>query len=257
VTGTKYDGRMRILNLRRGMTTTTAGGATTNFAGLLKSGSERRIRGLHLLLGPWVMRGQHEKDENRASANLGGAAIDYDESYCGGWIGMFRVGQWVDREKRLRYFVMGGMSGERRRRAPTAGELSFDWVHRRGSTDWDVGAGQAGSGKSTASLFSDPAKSGGDEYALRGRMTTEKWPSVATVLTFDSAELKHDTEVTGRFKRAMFVSLDCRDYSTCGAIAGCGGGWKAFNLMIRAGPFFDELSAICRAGGSGWSRAGI
>ena len=84
-------------------------GATTNFNGLLKSRSGKINPDTHLLLGPWV-----HGVENTATFKSGerefvpDAAIDYDDVVLR-WMDHYLRGidNSVDREKPVRYFVMG------------------------------------------------------------------------------------------------------------------------------------------------------
>ncbi len=65
----------------------------------------------------------------------------------------------------------------------------------------------------------------------------------ADVLTFDSAVLQEDTEVTGPIRARMFVSCDCRDLDLWVRLEDVAPDGTAFNLMS---PGLDVLRASYR-----------
>ncbi len=84
-------------------------GATTNYAGLLKARAGEKDRRTHLLLGPWVHGVGNTAKTHSGEREFGAlAAINYDEVVLR-WMDRFLKGaeNGVEREKPVRYFVMG------------------------------------------------------------------------------------------------------------------------------------------------------
>ncbi len=84
-------------------------GATTNFAGLLKSRAGQKNPETHLLIGPWVHGVTSTAKTKSGEREFGpSATIDYDEVVLG-WMDHFLRGMknGDDRERPVRYFVMG------------------------------------------------------------------------------------------------------------------------------------------------------
>ena len=84
-------------------------GATTNFAGLLKARAGEKDPRTHFLLGPWVHGVDNTRKTKSGEREFGSvAAIDYDEVVLR-WMDHYLKGidNGVEREKPVRYFVMG------------------------------------------------------------------------------------------------------------------------------------------------------
>src|SRR5450631_2161092 len=84
-------------------------GATTNYAGLLASRAGEKNPRTHLLLGPWVHGVENTRKTKSGEREFGpSAAIDYDHVVLS-WMDHYLKGidNSVEREKPVRYFVMG------------------------------------------------------------------------------------------------------------------------------------------------------
>jgi len=222
-------------------------GATTNFGGLLKSRSADADRRTHLLLGPWV----HGVDSTgRAKAGERGfapsAAIDYDEVVLR-WMDRYVKGldNGIDREKPVRYFVMGRDEWrEADNWPPPANRVAFGLA--AAAPNARVGSLSAGSGAKTATFSefaADPEHPVVNEYSSSGAHDYRKLVDRTDVLTFDSAVLDADTEVTGPIQAHMFVSCDCPDFDLWVRLLDVAPDGTAFNLMS---PGLDALRASYR-----------
>jgi uncharacterized protein len=209
-------------------------GATTNFNGLLKSRGGQSDPRTHLLLGPWVHGVTNTKKtksgEREFAAN---AAIDYDEIVLR-WMDHYLRGidNGVDREKPVRYFVMGSNEW---RDAPA-------WPPAATATPFYLAPGPAGHAGSltgaapdakqrSVKFIADPADPVLNEYSASGGHDYRKLADRADVLTFDSPPLAHDMEVTGPITAHMFVSCDCRDLDLWVRLYDAAPDGTAYNLM--------------------------
>jgi uncharacterized protein len=209
-------------------------GATTNFNGLLRSRTGQGDTRTHLLLGPWVHGVANTakiKSGEREFAPL--AALDYDEVVLR-WMDRYVRGidNGVDREKPVRYFVMGTNQW---RDAPT-------WPPAATATPYYLTPGPAGHSGSLAlsrptvkqravSFVADPGDPVVNEYSESGAHDYRKLVDRADVLTFDSPPLAQDMEVTGPIHAHMFVSCDCRDLDLWVRLYDVAPDGTAFNLM--------------------------
>lgn len=191
-------------------------GATTNYAGLLKAREGDNDARTHLLLGPWV-HGVDSTGTTRSGEREFGpaAAINYDEVVLR-WMDHYLKGMdnGVDREKPVRYFVMGRNQwrdadqwppAARAMQAFLAPETPGTSLGRLQTTPFD-------NIDSFSEFVSDPASPVVNPYNSSGAHDYRKLADRADVLTFDSAVLQEDTEVTGPIKARIFVSCDCRDF---------------------------------------------
>ena len=250
-------------------------GATTNFAGLLNSRTSDSEARTHLLLGPWVhgvdATGKNKAGERTFSAI---AAIDYDEVVLR-WMDHYLRGidNGVELEPAVRYYVMGSEEWrESARWPPTATRVPYfltledaaargktvpnnETVNsRKGSASGaSIGLERPAGGTLTleaprsmgrkSTFLSDPENpvensfttSGGHDYrALRER---------SDVLTFDSAALQQDTEVTGPIHGEIYMSCDCRDADVWVRLLDVAPDGSAYNLMS---PGLDVVRASYR-----------
>jgi putative CocE/NonD family hydrolase len=234
-------------------------GATTNFAGLLKTRVGEKDSRTHLLLGPWVHGVASTRKTKSGEREFGAAAaIDYDEVVLR-WMDRYVKGldNGVDREKPVRYFVMGRDEWrEAETWPPAATRVAFRLgAPKKGAPIGTLAAGQAGNGEEYSEFVSDPANPVVNEYASSGAHDYRKLAERGDVLTFDSAELKHDTEVTGPIQAHMFVSCDCRDFDLWVRLLDVAADGTALNLMS---PGLDVLRASYRdvARGRQWLEPG-
>jgi len=210
-------------------------GATTNYAGLLKARAREKDPRTHLLLGPWV-HGVDSTEKSRSGERDFGpiAAIDYDEVVLR-WMDHYLKGadNGVDREKRVRYFVMGRNQWRESDQWPPATTETPMFLTS------PAGGGRAGQlqtmppdGKESFTQFvSDPADPVTNSYDSSGAHDYAKLSERPDVLTFDSAVLQQHTEVTGPIRVSMWVSCDCRDFDLWVRLLDVASNGVAVNLM--------------------------
>jgi putative CocE/NonD family hydrolase len=217
-------------------------GATTNFAGLLKVRASQADTQTHLLLGPWV----HGVDST-ARIKSGdrefspAAAIDYDEAVLR-WLDHYVRGidNGVDREKPVRYFVMGSNQWRE----------GNAWPPSAKATPYYLNAAESGLELSTeirskgfSSFVSDPSDPVTNRYASSGAHDYGDLASRKDVLTFDSPALESDIEVTGPIHAKIYIACDCRDADLWVRLLDVAPDGTAFNLM---NPGLDVLRASYR-----------
>lgn len=218
-------------------------GATTNFTGLLQARSGSTDPRTHLLIGPWVhgvaSTGKTKSGEREFGAD---AAINYDEVILR-WMDHFLRGieNGVDKEKPVRYFVMG--TNQWRESAvwpPPARSVSY-YLHRPG----DVGLSMEvpGTAGKPVQFASDPANPVTNTYRGSGAHDYRDLAMRNDVLVFDSAPLATDAEVTGPIEAVIYVSCDCRDTDLWVRLLDVAPDGTAFNLMS---PGLDVLRASYR-----------
>lgn len=222
-------------------------GATTNYAGLLKARARERDPQTHLLLGPWVhgvdSTGQTTSGEREFGAS---ASIDYDNVVLG-WMDRYLKGieNGVEREKPVRYFVMGANEWRDSDVWPPPSRTTPFFL-APAATGERVGkliTILAGGGKNVSEFVSDPGNPVVNEYASSGAHDYRKLAERADVLTFDSPVLEKNTEVTGPIRAHMFVSCECRDLDLWVRLQDVSPDGTAFNLMS---PGLDVLRASYR-----------
>jgi uncharacterized protein len=229
-------------------------GATTNFMGLVQA-RDGEPRGASLLIGPWV-HGVTSTARTRSGEREFGAdaAIDYDAV----------VLDWMDRHVRgvapaqpappVRYFVMGANTWRTAEAwpppatpvtyalTPTApgrpGQLAETASKTRGS----------GSDPTPSGFVADPDKPVRNAYDGAGAHDYRALVARPDVLTFDSAPLVQDMEVTGHIAAELYVSCDCRDMDIWARLLDVAPDGTAYNLMS---PGLDVLRASYRAPESG------
>ena len=96
---------------------------------------------------------------------------------------------------------------------------------------------------SFSEFVSDPANPVVNPYASSGAHDYRKLSDRSDVLTFDSAVLQEDTEVTGPIKARIFVSCDCHDFDLWARLLEVFPDGTAMNLMS---PGLDVLRASYR-----------
>lgn len=222
-------------------------GATTNYLGLLKARAGAPDMRTHLLLGPWV----HGVD-NTGKAKAGdrefapSAAIDYDEVVLR-WMDHYLKGvdNGVDREKPVRYFVMGKDEWQESDTwPPRSRKVAFRVVAAaKGSRVGALAANTPETETKFNEFGSDPAHPVVNEYESSGAHDYRKLAERDDVLTFDSAPLESDLEVTGPIQAHMFVSCDCRDFDLWVRLLDVAPDGTAFNLMS---PGLDVVRASYR-----------
>jgi hypothetical protein len=189
-------------------------GAVTNFEGLLKarSGQPRRTA---LLVGPWI-HGVKSTETPKAGERTfpAAAAIDYDKTVLD-WMDHYLRGidNGVDRKPPVRYYVMGADAWrEGASWPPSAARAARFYLG-------DAAPGRPGSLSESApeaggssAFVSDPLHPVTDRHAEElGAHDYRELGARRDLLTFETAPLARDTEVTGAIDSHIFVSCDCRD----------------------------------------------
>jgi putative CocE/NonD family hydrolase len=234
-------------------------GATTNYAGLLKARAGEKDARPYLLLGPWVhgvgSTGKTKSGEREFGPS---AAIDYDNVVLS-WMDHYLKGieNGVEREKPVRYFVMGTNQWRDSDVWPPPARTTQFFLAPAASGErvGGLAAKPAGGGESFSEFVSDPANPVVNEYESSGAHDYRKLAERADVLTFDSPVLENDTEVTGPIHAHMFVSCECRDLDLWVRLEDISPDGTAFNLMS---PGLDVLRASYRdlARGRQWLEPG-
>ena len=167
------------------------------------------------------------------------------------------IANGVEREKPVRYFVMGANQWrDSDVWPPPARTTPFFLVPAAtGERAGKLGAKPAGGGASFSEFVSDPANPVVNEYASSGAHDYRKLAERADVLTFDSLVLEKDTEVTGPIRTQMFVSCECHDLDLWVRLEDVAPDGTAFNLMS---PGLDVMRASYRdlARGRQWLEPG-
>ena len=210
-------------------------GATTNYNGLLRARAREKDAHTHLLLGPWV-HGVDNTGKTRSGEREFGpnAAIDYDDVVLR-WMDHYLKGvdNGVDREKPIRYFVMGrNQWRDADQWPPAAKETPMFLAPASGDERFaQLQARPFDSKESISEFISDPAHPVTNPYDSSGAHDYAKLSDRADVLTFDSAVLQQDTEVSGPIKAHIFVSCDCRDFDLWARLLDVSPDGAAINLM--------------------------
>jgi hypothetical protein len=209
-------------------------GATTNFAGLLKARAGKDPQ-THLLLGPWVhgvgSTGKSKAGDREFSPE---AAINYDEVVLS-WMDHFLRGQdnGVNKAKAVRYFVMGDDQWRDADSWPPAAESKSYYLHSAtkdastASLSPDLPSDPGGA----TAFISDPSHPLTNPYSSSGAHDYRDLVKRNDVLTFDSAPVEKDTEVTGPIQADIYFSCDCRDTDLWVRLLDVDADGRALNLM--------------------------
>jgi uncharacterized protein len=227
-------------------------GATTNYTGLLKARPGDKDASAHLLLGPWVHGVGNTRRTRSGEREFGpAAAINYDEVVLR-WMDHYLKGldNGVDREKPVRYFVMGSNQWRDADQWPPAAKETPMFLAPQTLAPEPDGA-RFGRLRPTpfdnkdsfSEFVSDPASPVVNPYDSSGAHDYRKLADRADVLTFDSAARPQDTEVTGLIEARIFVSCDCRDFDLWARLLDVSPDGTALNLMT---PGLDVLRASYR-----------
>jgi putative CocE/NonD family hydrolase len=210
-------------------------GATTNFLGLLGARSGQADPRTHLLLGPWVHGVQSTHNTHSGEREFGPAAtIDYDEVVLR-WMDhhLRGVENGVEKEAPVRYFVMGanrwlGVNSW----PPAAQQSSYYLLPSERSGDPGLLSTRLPSARSqSVSFTSDPAEPVTNSYTTSGAHDYRQLSQRKDVLTFDSAPLERDLEVTGLIHADVYLACDCRDTDLWTRLLDVAPDGGAFNLM--------------------------
>jgi uncharacterized protein len=220
-------------------------GAITNYLGLVQSriGDPPRAA---LLVGPWVHGVDSTSRTRFGERDFGrAAAIDYDEV----------VLAWMDRyvkdDRRaspvdaVRYFVMGENRWRTSNTWPPRGHDAVYYlsptsdVRRRGGLAPAPPAPSA----EPSTFVSNPDDPVVNAYEAAGVHDYQALSNRRDVLTFDSAPLVRDMDVTGPIRARMYVSCDCRDTDLWVRLLDVAPDGAAHNLMS---PGLDAVRASYR-----------
>jgi len=208
-------------------------GATTNFAGLLKSRAASASR-TSLLLGPWVHGVDSTAKTKSGEREFGASAtIDYDQVVLD-WMDHYLRGldNGVEKKSPVRYFTMGENRWHDAAAWPPPSHPVPYFL--RGLKDGPAGelSREAPTGREEFTAFvSDPNDPVRNPYAASGAHDYRALTKRADVLTFDSAEMTSDTEVTGPVHVRIFLSCDCRDVDVWARLLDVAPDGTAFNVM--------------------------
>jgi len=210
-------------------------GATTNYAGLVSARAGEKDRQTHLLLGPWVHGVDSTAKTHSGEREFGPtAAIDYDDVVLR-WMDHYLKGKdnGVNHEEPVRYFVMGRNEWRASDQWPPAAVETPMFL---APSTGDVHFGQLQTTRfeekqSSSQFLSDPSNPVTNSFGSSGAHSYAKLSERADVLTFDSAVLTQDTEVSGPISVHMWVSCDCRDFDLWARLLDVAPDGKAINLM--------------------------
>ena len=210
-------------------------GATTNYSGLLRARAREKDAHTHLLLGPWTHGVDNTEKTHSGEREFGpSAAIDYDDVILR-WMDQYLKGvdNGVDRERPVRYFVMGrNQWRDTDQWPPVAKKTPVFLASPTGSSRYGQLQTTPLDNKDGSSEFiSDPANPVTNPYDSSGAHDYAVLSNRADVLTFDSAVLQQDTEVTGPISARIFASCDCRDFDLWARLLDVAPDGSAINLM--------------------------
>jgi uncharacterized protein len=221
-------------------------GATTNFNGLLTARRGEKDARTHTVIGPWTHGGQ---EESRSGERDFGptAAIDYDELILR-WMDHYVRGMdnGVDREKRVRLFVMGENVWRDEDTWPLKRARQESYYLSSRSADDRTGSLERSipdKPSLDSSFRSDPAKPLIDPYTAYGAHDYRALAGRNDDLVFDSDPLPANMEVTGPVQAEIYVSAGCRDLDLWVRLLDVAPDGTALNLMS---PGLDVLRASYR-----------
>jgi putative CocE/NonD family hydrolase len=188
-------------------------GATTNFAGLLKSraGSPSRTS---LLLGPWVHGVDSTAKTKSGEREFGPAAvIDYDDVVLT-WMDHYlkNLDNSVTKASPVRFFTMGeNRWHDLASWPPPAHATPYYLAGLEKGTPGGLSTKAPNGEEQFTAFVPDPDDPVRNAYETSGAHDYRALQKRADVLTFDSADLKAGTEVTGPIHGRIFLSCDCKD----------------------------------------------
>ena len=190
-------------------------GAITNYLGLVAVAGRDNRRAPRSCSAPGSTASMRPRGRNSANAISGrAAAIDYDEVVLG----------WMDRylrdDRRVR--PVDGSAVFRHGRRTSGGRRTPGRLEGRDSMYYLSSAGDApgrgglaatppAAAESPSTFVSDPDDPVINPYESAGVHDYQALAERSDVLTFDSAPLARDTDVTGPIRARVYVSCDCRD----------------------------------------------
>lgn len=222
-------------------------GATTNFAGLVRSRGGQPSR-TALLIGPWVHGVDATARTKSGEREFGpAAAIAYDEVVLG-WMDRHLRGDRLDglSEPAVRYFVMGDNRWKTSSAWPPPARSVVYYLSvpsgaapRHGALTPEPPTGA----NAPSGFISDPDDPVTNPYSAAGAHDYRRLEQRSDVLTFDTRPLDRDTEVTGPIRARIYVSCDCRDTDLWARLLDVAPDGTAYNLMS---PGLDVVRASYR-----------
>jgi uncharacterized protein len=220
-------------------------GATTNYVGLVQARHHDTSRAA-LLIGPWTHGVDSTTRTKFGERDFGhAAAIDYDDVVIG-WMDRYLRGSGSGGDAApVRYFVMGENRWRESRTWPPPGVARPYYLSPSGGSAAHGGLTQTPPARpsSSSTLLSDPANPVINPYGSAGAHDYRALAERRDVLTFDSAPLTGDIEVTGSIQARVYISCDCRDTDLWVRILDVTPGGAAYNLMS---PGVDVVRASYR-----------
>jgi putative CocE/NonD family hydrolase len=187
-------------------------GATTNYAGLLAARPGRRPD-TALLIGPWVHGVKSTATPKAGERSFpASAAIDYDATVLD-WMDHYLKGtdNGIGERPPVRYYVMGAdVWREAAAWPPVAKRTKFYLGPATTGTPGRLSQAPP-AGRGASEFVSDPAHPVVNRYAASGAHDYQELATRRDLLSFDSAPLPADLEVTGPIDAHLYVSCDCRD----------------------------------------------
>ena len=201
-------------------------GATTNFAGLIASRAGARDPRTHLLLGPWTHGGQEDTTSGDRTFPAS-STIDYDDVVLR-WLDRYVRGidNGVDREPRVRYYLMGANVWRTADQWPPASRAVTYYLAAASGLTVDSAAA-----RDSTVFVSDPNDPVVNPYASSGGHDYQALGARPDVLTFETAPLDRDVEVTGPIHATIYLTCDCRDTDVWVRLLDVQRDGRAFNLM--------------------------
>ena len=224
-------------------------GATTNFAGLVRSrGGTSATARTHLVVGPWTHGIGPISRTRSGERDMGpAAALDYDELVLR-WMDRWVKGtdNGVDREPPVRVYAMGAGEWRTGQTWPLTG-LRKESLYLGGKPEGGSGglfAQVPESPWASSSFVSDPGEPVRDPYAEQaGAHDYRSLSDRADVLIFETEPLQADLEVVGPVTAELYVSVDQPDTDIWVKLLDVSPDGTAFNLMS---PGLDVLRASYR-----------
>jgi uncharacterized protein len=210
-------------------------GATTNFSGLLKARAGKSDSRTHLLLGPWTHGVEETAITKAGEREFGPAAvINYDELILR-WMDQYLRGidNGVDKEKPVRYFVMGDNRWREADTWPPAAKPTPYYFAEPEESGTQGHLRQDGlpEREIVSSFVSDPANPVTNTFASSGAHDYRELAKRGDVLLFDSEPLDEEIEVTGPIHAKVYLSCDCHDLDLWVRLLDVAPDGTAFNLM--------------------------
>jgi putative CocE/NonD family hydrolase len=188
-------------------------GATTNFRGLVEA-RQGHPNNTSLLIGAWVHGVTSTGSAKAGDRSFPDAAkIDYDNTVLD-WMDHYLRGihNGVDRKSPVRYYVMGADAWRESRAWPPPSSPTIFYLGTAAPAKPGLLTEARPNAETFSSFVSDPWHPVTDKYAEESGAHDYRYLADRTdLLTFDTAPLSADTEVTGLVDSHIFISCDCRD----------------------------------------------